>query len=195
MRRVQPADRDSLRVFEISRAANGRDLGDLVVDLPVALARRHQDVLVVFMHHGSDLGWGAYVTGEDGAVLLSFPWTDHVDRILTEADSTELPVVVTEEGWDDLEQGWWGRALVVGSDVYLAETDFDAITDVSDPNRVEHSDPGVVLVDGVEVQWNVVSKDSYDRAWQQAVEACRRGDPSPTGEWASGSEGRRMVVP
>jgi hypothetical protein len=187
-----PANDGVLRVFEISRARNGRDLGTLVVDLPTSLARRHEDVRVVFMHHGSDMGWSAYVTGEDGSVLLSFPWTDHVDQLLA-ADSAELPVNLSEKGWDDLDQGWWGCVLVSGPDVYVAETDFDAITDVNDPDRVEASEPGVLLVGGVEVLWNVVSRDSYDQAWQGAVEACRRGSPSPVGKWASKKQYRVLV--
>jgi hypothetical protein len=177
----------SLRVYETWRIG-GRDLGALEVDLPVSLARRHQSVLVVFMHHGSDMGWHACVAGEGGSVLLSFPWTDHVDQILSGVDLTQLPVNVTDKGWDDLDQGWWGRVLVDGPDVYLAETDHDAIIDVTEPSRIEPSEPGMVLVDGVEVRWNVVTRRSYDKAWQEAVAACREGHPSPVGEWKSEDE-------
>ena len=187
-----PASEGLLRVFEIDRAKNGRDLGTLRVDLPTSLARRHEDVRVVFMHHGSDMGWSAYVTGEDGSVLLSFPWTDHVDQLLT-GDSAELPVNLTESGWDDLDQGWWGCVVVSGSDVYVAETDFDAITGVTDSDRVEPSEPGILLVGGVEVRWNVVSSDAYEQAWQEAVETSRRGNPSPVGEWASKEQYRLSV--
>jgi hypothetical protein len=185
--RDESGGRRSLRVFETWRIG-GRDLGALEVDLPVSLARRHQSVLVVFMHHGTDMGWSAYVTGEDGSVLLSFPWTDHVDQILTRADPAELPVNLADKRWDDLDQGWWGCVLVDGPDVYLAETDHDAITDVTEPSRIEPSEPGTVLVDGVEVRWNVVIKRSYDEAWQQAVAACREGHPSPVGQWKSEDE-------
>jgi hypothetical protein len=187
------APENSLRVFEIARADSGVDLGTLVVDLPVAWARRHRSVEVVFMNGSSPLGWHAHVTDPDGDVLLSFPWTDHVDRILAKADPVELPVSVSEEGWDDLDQGWWGRVLLVGNDVYVAETDLDALLDVASPNRLDNPAPGVVLVDGVEVRWNVVGRQSWDEAWKQAVEACRRGGPTPVGEW-EGEPGSRIVI-
>ncbi len=183
----------SLRVFEIARISSGQDLGSLVVDLPVALANRRPSVRIVFLDGGSDLGWHAHVTDVDGYVLLSFPWTDHVDRILINDDPGQLPVTVPQEGWDDLDQGWWGRVMPDGSDVYVAETDFDAITEVTDQSRIENPVPGLVLVDDVEVRWHVVSRGSWDKAWTQAVEACRRGHPAPVGEWDDDSNGRLVI--
>jgi hypothetical protein len=50
-------------------------------------------------------------------------------------------VELTEEGWDDLDQGWWGRAIVDGPDVYLAETDLEALTDLRG-DRIECREPG-----------------------------------------------------
>jgi hypothetical protein len=93
----------SLRVFEMSRIDSARERPPLKVDLPVAMARRHQTVQVVFMH-SEEFGWHAYVTDDEGSVLLSFPWTDHVDQILMSVDSSALPVNVNEKGWDDLDQ-------------------------------------------------------------------------------------------
>lgn len=118
---------ESLRVFVIGRAGSSADLGILIVDLPIALARRCPSLEVVFMHGGPDLGWHAHVADPHGEVLLSFPWTDHVDRILKTENSTELPLKATAEGWDDLDQGWWGRVVLVGGDVYVAETELDAL--------------------------------------------------------------------
>lgn len=138
---------------------------------------------MAFVHAGPDLGWHAHVVGEDGCVLLSFPWIDRVDEMLTGARPCELPVEVPPEGWDDLDQGWWGRIIVDGLDLYLAETDFDAMTHVRDSNRIEYPQAGIVLVDGVEVRWNSVSKSSYQGAWRQAIEACRKGTPSPVAQW------------
>jgi hypothetical protein len=182
-----------LRVFEIALMRSGHPLADLTVDLPPALALRHEEVHVVF-RHTEDFGWHAHVTGNDQLVLLSFPWTDHADQILLNADSAQLPVNVTDEGWDDLDQGWWGRVVLEGSDVYVAETDFDAITDSAEPHQVEKSAPGILFVNGVEVRWNVVSKRLWDEAWRRAVEACQHGNPAPVGDWAD-EEGRRFIVP
>jgi hypothetical protein len=176
---------DSFRVFEMGRMGPS-----LEVSLPRAWARRHDQVVVAFRNADPLLGWHAHILGENGAVLLSFPWTDHVDAILTGPEPRELPVELTEEGWDDLDQGWWGRAIVHGPDVYLAETDLDAITDVLG-DRIQCQEPGIVLVDGVEVRWSCVSRVSYDAAWERAIEACRRGAPSPVGRWA---EGRHHLV-
>ena len=164
------------------RIRSGNDLEDFGVDLSPALARRHKKVQVVF-RDTEDFGWHAHVTGDDQLVLLSFPWTDHADRILLRADSAELPVKVTEEGWDDLDQGWWGHVRLGGSDVYVAETD-NEITDAEAPPRIEQSTPGLVVVNGVEVRWNVVSKRSWDEAWRRAVDSCRAGSPAPVGDWA-----------
>lgn len=143
--------------------------------------------------HTEAFGWAAHVTGDDQLVLLSFPWTDHVDQILLNADSGQLPVNVTEEGWDDLDQGWWGRVVLEGSDVYVAQTDHDAISDLELPHRIEQSAPGIVLVNGVEVCWNVVSRRLWDEAWRLAAESCRTGTPAPVGDWAD-EEGRRFIV-
>ena len=131
-----------------------------------------------------EFGWVAYVTADDGSVLLGFPWTDHADQVLVRADSSALPVNVDESGWDDLDQGWWAHVAVEDSDVYVAETDLDAIDRLEEPYLVENAAPGVVLVNGVEVRWNVVGKLSWDEAWLLARESCRRGNPEPVGDWA-----------
>jgi hypothetical protein len=166
-----------LRVFDI-----GRGGGVVGVDLDARRARRHDDVVVGFAKHGRYLGTHAYVVGDEGEVLLGFPWVDRVNWLLALGWTSELPVDVGEEGWDDLEQGWWVSVLVRGPDVYLAETDFDAISDVQDASRIEYLEAGTVLVDGVVVGWNVVPRQAYDDAWRRAIRSCRRFRPSPVGE-------------
>jgi hypothetical protein len=166
-----------LRVFDI-----GRPGGDLEVDLDAGRARRHDDVVVGFAKHGRYFGTHAYVLGDDGQVLLGFPWVDRVNWLLALGWTSELPVDAGEEGWNDLEQGWWASVLVRGPDVYLAETDFDAMSDVRDASRVEYLEPGTVVVDGVEVNWNVVPRRAYHDAWRRAIRSCRRLRPSPVGE-------------
>jgi hypothetical protein len=180
----------SLRVFEAAIVSPQFEF-DLEVELPLAWARRH-DSLVVGFDFDSVLGWHARLVGDDGHVLLNFPWYDHVDRSLGGARRTwyrpwavafidELPTSPTDEGWDDLDQGWWGRVIPDGADVYIAETDHDEITSAP-PGRVVLERPGHVFVNGVLVTWSCVTRELYDRAWREAIESCRRGRPSPVGE-------------
>ena len=182
----------TLRPFDIAcKSADGSEF-DVKLDLPVSWAQHHESAVVAF--HRTDyrpLGWHAWLVGESGELLLSFPWYDHADSALggprlfqpgtwfRQADA--FPVELTENGWDDLEQGWWGRVIPDGDLVYIAETDFDAITD--DPSgSVACERPGRVRVGDVEVLWNRTSREAYDRAWQQAIAACRSGRPSPVGD-------------
>jgi hypothetical protein len=176
---------DALRVFEFVS-----DRGSVRVDLPVAWARRHSDAVVAFMDGSSELGWHAFLVGDDGDVLLSFPWVDHVDRVLA-GEAAELPTVAGDDAWDDLDQGWWGWVKAEGDDVFIAETDFDGLCRVSSAPTVGRVAPGVIAVDGVEVRWSVVDRSRYDRAWEDAIAACRRGRPTPVCAWASEEE-RRM---
>jgi hypothetical protein len=171
----------ALRVFEFTS-----DLGSVRVDLPVAWARRHADVVVAFMDGSSELGWHAHVVGDDGDVLLSFPWVDHVDRLLA-GEAEELPTVARTDAWDDLEQGWWGWVKAEGDEVFVAETDFDDLSRVSTSPRLERRAPGVVIVDGVEVRWSMVDRSRYDRAWRDAIAGCQRARPAPTCEWVTDS--------
>lgn len=173
-----------LRVFEMFEHPE--------IKLPGTLARRHDDVLVVFMHSWV-FGWHAHVTSPDGTVLLSFPWTDDVDELLRAEHPPELPADLTEGGWDDLEQGWWGQVVVVGEDVYVAETDFDAILEARPPLLVRAAADGVVLVNDVEVQWNVVARRAWAAAWDRARRACVDGQPAPRGKWAD-DQGKRLII-
>jgi hypothetical protein len=186
----EPSGGRALRVFEIAIGSPTFSF-DLELDLPVAWARRHE-TLVVGFDHDSLLGWHARLVGDDGHVLLGFPWYDHVDRSLGGVRRTwyrpwsvpfvdEFPTRLTDEGWDDLEQGWWGRILPDGADVYVAETDFDGIT-AAPPGRVVLERPGYVFVNGVLVTWSCVTRELYDSAWREATDSCRRGRPSPVGE-------------
>jgi hypothetical protein len=171
-----------LPMFEIGRLED-----DLNVELDTDRARRHDDVFVGFVKHGRYLGTHAYVVGDEGRVLLAFPWVDRVNWLLAFGATSELPVDVGDGGWDDLEQGWWASANVHGPDVYLAETDLDQmIDDVRDAARIEYPEPGTVLVDGVVVSWNVVPRQAYDDAWQRAIRSCRRFRPSPVGRVEQG---------
>ena len=167
------SSREASRVFETGPS--------LKVDLPREWARRHTTVMVAFADWGQPFGWHCYVVGDDGAVLLDFPWTDHVDEILSGDVRVELPIQLDDEGWDDLDQSWWGRVIVDGPNLYLAQTDFDAISSVVDPTIQHVLGHGIVVVEGVEVRWNSVGRAQYDAAWRKAIEACRHGTPSPTG--------------
>jgi hypothetical protein len=163
------------------------------VDLPVAWACRHGRAVVGFSHAGRSLGWHAYLVGDDGRVLLSFPWYDHVDVALGGVSRWSFapwrllfadgpPTEVGEEGWDDLEQGWWGFVIPDGGDVYVGETDLDAITETEPPLRIACEQPGHVLVNDVLVTWNCLARNAYTEAWREAIRSCRRGRPRPVGE-------------
>ena len=65
-----------------------------------------------------------------------------------------------------------------GGDVYIAETDFDAIMEAA-PTRVVPIQPGKVYVNDVLVTWNCVGRELYDEAWRAAIKSCRRRQPSP----------------
>jgi hypothetical protein len=181
----------SVRVFDAAIISPDFDF-DLELDLPLAWARRHESLVVGFDFNSKLLGWHARLVGDEGHVLLNFPWSDHVDRSLGGFRRTwyrpwhgafgdELPTALTDEGWDDLDQGWWGRIIPDGADVYIAETDHDEITSAP-PGRVVRAEPGFVFVNEVLVTWSCVSRDLYDAAWRAASESCRRGRPSPVGE-------------
>jgi hypothetical protein len=163
------------------------------VDLPVEWARRHDTVVVGFSHGGRSLGWHAYLVGDDGRVLLSFPWYDHVDVALGGVSrgwfapwravfADRPPTEVGDEGWDDDEQGWWGFVVPDGDDFYVGDTDFDAIGEIERPLRIGCAQPGHVFVNGVLVGWNCVRREAYAEAWREAIRACRRGRPRPVGE-------------
>jgi hypothetical protein len=103
------------------------------------LACRHDRAGVGFSHAGRSLGWHASLVGDDGRILPSFPWYDHVDVALGRVSRWSFapwravsadrpPTDVGDDGWDDLEQGWWGFVIPDGVDLYVGEADFDAIT-------------------------------------------------------------------
>lgn len=162
------------------------EMAGLAVRLPRSCALRSDTVFVAFEDWGSPLGWHAHLVGDDGVVLLSFPWTDHVDHVLRSDEEAELPVLLSDDGWDDLDQGWWARLITDGSDLLVAETDQDAMCRVADPNRQTCPRPGIVLVDGVEVRWSSVRRADYENAWQGAIDACRSERLTPTGHLVDG---------
>ncbi len=153
------------------------------VQLPASWAQRHVSVVVAFMAF-SRRDWHVLLVGDDGDVLLAFPRTDHADRILLgEGDSAELPIVAPDEEWVDVEQGWWAWLKADGDDVFIAETDPDALVFASLAPKIQLVGPGHATADGVDFRWSCVDRSAYDRAWQDAIASCRRGKPSPICEW------------
>jgi hypothetical protein len=189
---VQKSDRHlgrSLRVLDLSRA-----LGTTHIDLPLAWARPHEDVVVAFDLFGP-ANWQAHLASTDGEVLLAFPWHDHADRILLGSESGEFPVEADEEVWDALVDGWWAWVKADGPHVYLAECDADELARIRRGRKLEHRSPGLVAVDNVAFSWNRVPRVAYDRAWQDAIDTCRTGQPSPVGEWISeAADDRRLLL-
>jgi len=168
-------DEHVLRVFEIS-VDHGDGIEVLAVDLPAAWARAHTRVDVSLTHAGDELGWHAHLVGDDDEHVLGFPWYDHVETMLLARRGGELPMDLAGP-WDDLEQGWWASAIPAGSQVYLAETDFDELVDKArKPSNISRNGPGIVSVDGVEVRWNSVPRVAYDEAWKRAIVRFRGTD-------------------
>jgi hypothetical protein len=169
-------------------------IGTRNVELPITWARPQEDVVVAFDRF-SPTNWQAHLVSTEGEVLLAFPWHDHADRILLGREKDQFPIQADEEVWDDLEQGWWAWVKADGQHVYVAECDSDEIHRIRRARKLEHSGPGLVAVDRVEFSWNRVPRVAYDRAWQDAIDTCRAGRPSPVGEWISEApEDRRMLL-
>lgn len=189
MQIVQRSGREvgqSLRILELGRA-----IGTRSIDLPTAWARSHDDVVVAFEDFGAG-NWLAHLVSSDGDVLLAFPWHDHADQVLHRWDSREFPIHADEE-WTALVDGWWAWVHADGSHVYLAECDGDKLGSIRRARRLQQEIPGLVTVDGVEFSWNRVPRVAYERAWQDAIDSCRAGRPSPMGEWISDDPGNRRM--
>jgi hypothetical protein len=169
-----------------------RSLGTRSIDFPVAWARPFEDVVVAFERFGPT-NWQAHLVGTDGVVLLAFPWHDHADRILLGSENGEFPVRADEQGWEILMEGWWAWVRADGSHVYVAECDGDRIHHIRRARKLELRSPGVVAVDGVDFSWSRVPRVAYDRAWQDAIDTCRAGWPSPVGEWISEAPADRRL--
>ena len=191
MQIVQKSDRSlgrSLRVLELPRA-----IGTRHVDLPADWARAHADVVVAFDRF-SPTNWQAHLVSSDGDVLLAFPWHDHADETLLRWNSKEFPLHADEE-WSALVEGWWAWVHADGTYVYLAECDADELDRIGRGRKLQHDCPGLVTVDGVAFSWNRVPRVAYERAWQDAIDTCRAGRPSPVGEWISHDPvDRRMLL-
>lgn len=177
----------SLEVLERPRAIGSRS-----IKLPLAWARPHEDVVVAFERF-SPTNWQAHLVSTDGLVLLAFPWHDHADRLLLGSEHGELPIEADDEGWTALVQGWWAWVKADGPHVYVAEGDADEIHRIRRAGKLERRSSGVVAVDGVEFSWNRVPRVAYDRAWQDAIDTCSAGWPSPVGEWISDSPADRRL--
>jgi hypothetical protein len=159
-------------------------IGTRNIDLPTDWARPHEDVVVAFERQ-SPTNWQAHLVSAH----------DHADRILLGREAGEFPIHADEEVWDAVEEGWWAWVKADGAHVYLAECDGDEIDHIRRARKLEHRSPGLVAVDNVEVSWNRVPRVAYDRAWQDAIDTCRAGRPSPVGEWISEApEDRRMLL-
>ena len=126
-------------------------------------------------------------------VLLAFPWHDHADRLLGGYQSGEFPIQADEDPWTALVEGWWGWVKADGPLVYVAECDGDALGRIRRAHKLARRGPGLVAVDNVEFSWSRVPRVAYDRAWQDAIDACRAGWPSPVGEWISETPGDRRL--
>ena len=191
MQIVQKSDRSlgrSLRVLELPRA-----IGTRHVDLPADWARAHEDVVVAFDRFTAT-NWQAHLVSSDGDVLLAFPWHDHADETLLRWNSKEFPLHADEE-WSALVEGWWAWVHADGTHVYLAECDADELDRIGRGRKLQHDCPGLVTVDGVAFSWNRVPRVAYERAWQDAIDTCRAGRPSPVGEWISDDPAdRRMLL-
>jgi hypothetical protein len=186
VQRSSPTDQ-SLRVLELSRAIGTRN-----IDLPIAWARTHEDVVVAFDRF-SPTNWQAHLVSTEGDVLLAFPWHDHAERLLGGWESGEFPIHAGEDAWSALVEGWWGWVKADGPLVYVAECDGDELGRIRRAHKLEHRGPGLVAVDNVAFSWSRVPRVAYDRAWQDAIDACRAGWPSPVGEWISEAPGDRRL--
>jgi hypothetical protein len=167
-------------------------IGTRNIELPIAWAQPHGNVVVAFDCY-SPTNWHAHLVSTDGEVLLAFPWHDHADRILLGSVKGEFPIQADEEAWEAQEEGWWAWVKADGGDVYLAGCDGDEIHRVRRARKLEHRSPGIVAVDNVEFSWNRVPRVAYERAWLDAIDTCRAGQPSPVGEWASEAADDRRV--
>ena len=167
-------------------------IGHRSIELPVDWAEVHEDVVIAFDRF-SPTNWQAHLVSTDGRVLLAFPWHDNADRILLGPRSREFPVHADDEAWDALEEGWWGWVKADGPHVYIAECNGDEIEHIRRTRKAKHPAPGLVSVGNVEFSWSRVPRVAYDRAWQDAIDTCRAGQPSPVGEWISNApDDRRM---
>jgi len=182
MQIAQKSDRHqagSLRVLDVPRAIGSRH-----IDLPLEWARTHDDVVVAFELF-STANWQAHLVSTNGDVLLAFPWHDHADRTLLRPYTTEFPIHADEEAWVAQAEGWWAWVKAEGPLVYVAECDADQLDRIGWVHKAEHRNPGLVAVGNVEFTWNRVPRVAYDRAWQDAIDTCTAGSPSPVGEWIS----------
>jgi hypothetical protein len=174
-------------VLDLPRAVGRRH-----IDLPLAWARPHEDVVVAFELF-SETNWQAHLVNADGDVLLAFPWHDHADRILLGPYSAEFPIHADEEAWEMQAEGWWAWVKADGPHAYLAECDGDRIDHIRRVPRLEQRGPGLIAVGNVEFSWSRVPRVAYDRAWQDAIDTCIAGQPSPVGEWISEAPGDRRL--
>jgi hypothetical protein len=179
---VERADPDVVRSLRVLRLSAW--LGTRNVDLPIAWAGSHGNVVVAFDRYGPT-NWHAHLVSADGELLLAFPWHDHADRILLGFERGKLPIHADEEAWEAQEAGWWAWVKADGPYVYLAGCDRDELGRIRRVHKLERRGPGRVAVDKVEFTWNRVPRIAYEGAWHDAIDTCRAGQPSPVGTWVS----------
>jgi hypothetical protein len=181
------SDRTVIEIVRALKMSRGDDV-DLTVELPAEWAREHQAVQVRFRNTNSrELGWHAWLESAAGDPLLTFPWHDHVDRMLRGEVPSQLPDPALPRGaWDDLEEGWWASVRRVGDAVLIAETDIGltGVRGIPEPRLIR---PGLIDVGGVELRWSRVPRTAWEAAWAAARESCLRGSLSPVA-------GRRRII-
>ena len=118
-------------------------------------------------------------------MLLAFPWHDNADRILLGPQKRGFSHPRRRRGMGRPGGGWWAWVKADGPRVYVAECDGDRIHSIRRTRKLEQRSPGLVAVGNVEFSWSRVPRVAYDRAWQDAIDTCRAGQPSPVGEWIS----------
>jgi hypothetical protein len=179
----------SLRILGLS-APLGRTR---YIHLPTDWARPHGSVVVAFDRY-SPTNWHAHLVSTDGELLLAFPFHDHADRVLLEAESGSFPIRAREEVWEAEEEGWWAWVKASGPYVFLAGCDRDDLPRIHHTRKLELRSGGLVTVDSVAFSWHRVPVVAYNQAWEDAVDTCRAGQPSPIGEWASESSDRVRLL-
>ncbi len=149
-------------------------------DPPFEWARAHRRLAVsLYKSENKRFGWLATLIGDDDELVMGFNWS-HVDEMLLGTRRNQLPFPFRGH-WSDIEEGCYSEISAEGPDVYFLEVDPDEVPRIKDPERMERGEPGLVLIDGVEVRWQKVARELYDDAWSRAVAVCRAKLPRKAG--------------
>ncbi len=176
--------------LEVFSLFNGRD--DFSLWLPVARARRVQTIEVRPARPrvgpiGPDEGeWlplrVAEIDPSDGATevseLLSFLWANPLADMVAGRQRWDSvpPMPLPDEGWNDLDEGWWLWLVVHDGWVFGAQTDFDRADEALQAGEtLTWSAPGQACLGRVPVSWVAVPRSAWDEAWELAVRRLRAG--------------------